>query len=84
MHLNYLPLRFTSDVFKGGVLPFDGNPKDLSTGESALSLKLRELRQQHGSTHVFHAAANSDGRTIPGIKRSVKGAARLSTRVSLK
>ena len=23
MHLNYLPLRFTSDVFKGGVLAFE-------------------------------------------------------------
>jgi hypothetical protein len=45
MHLNYLPLRFTSDVFKGGVLPLEGNPKNLATGESALSLKLRELRQ---------------------------------------
>ncbi len=29
MNLNYLPLRFTSDVFRGGVLFFEGNPKDL-------------------------------------------------------
>ena len=59
MHLNYLPLRFTSDVFKGGVLPFEGNPKDLASGESALSLKLRELREEHGTSHVFHASENA-------------------------
>jgi len=46
MNLNYLPLRFTSDVFKGGLLYFEGNPKDLSTKDSALSVKLRELRHQ--------------------------------------
>ena len=28
MYLNYLPLRFTSDYFKGGVLVFDGDPKE--------------------------------------------------------
>jgi hypothetical protein len=59
VHLNYLPLRFTSDVFKGGVLLFEGNPKDLATRESALSVKLRELRQQNGKTHVFHASGNT-------------------------
>ena len=59
MHLNYLPLRFTSDVFKGGVLFFEGNLKDLATRESALSVKLRELRHQHGKTHVFHASGNT-------------------------
>src|ERR1051325_7678609 len=59
MHLNYLPLRFTSDVFHGGVLPFAGNSKDYATWESALSLRLRELRQQYGTTHVFHASGNT-------------------------
>ena len=59
MNLNYLPLRFTSDVFKGGVLFFDGNPRDLGTRESLLSVKLRELRQQYRKTHVFHAAGNT-------------------------
>jgi hypothetical protein len=58
MHLNYLPLRFTSDVFKGGLLYFEGNPKDLSTKDSALSVKLRELRHQNKKTHVFHASSN--------------------------
>ena len=59
MHLNYLPLRFTSDAFKGGILLFEGNPKDLVTKESALSVKLHELRHQHGKTHVFYASGNA-------------------------
>ena len=59
MHLNYLPFRFTTDVFKGGVLLFGGNRKELDAKDSALSLKLRELRQQHGTTHVFHAMGNT-------------------------
>ena len=59
MHLNYLPLRFTSDAFKGGILLFEGNPKTLHTGENALSVKLRELRHQHGKIHVFHASGDA-------------------------
>src|SRR5664279_4955657 len=59
MHLNYLPLRFTSDVFPGGVISFPGNPKDLADKASALSLKLRELRNEHGATHFFHVSNNS-------------------------
>ena len=59
MHLNYLPLRFTSDVFKGGVLFFEGDPKGFAASESALSVKLRELRQQNGKTHVFQASGNT-------------------------
>jgi hypothetical protein len=59
VHLNYLPLRFTSDVFGGGLLSFEGNAKDLFARDSALSLKLRELRQEHGKTHVFHASNNT-------------------------
>lgn len=62
MHLNYLPLQFTSDVFKGGEIEFEGDPED-RTRESPLSVKLRELRQQHGDTHVFYAS----GRTIACI-----------------
>jgi hypothetical protein len=59
VHLNYLPIRFTSEVFNGGVLSFEGSLKELSAKESALSLKLRELRKQHGSTHVFHPMGNA-------------------------
>ena len=59
MHLNYLPLRFSSDAFKGGVLSFEGNQKALTARESALSVKLRELRAHHGKTHVFHASGNT-------------------------
>lgn len=59
MHLNYLPLRFTSDVFAGGLLSFDGHPRDLANRDSALSKKLRQLRHEHRHTHVFHAAENS-------------------------
>jgi O-acetyl-ADP-ribose deacetylase (regulator of RNase III) len=54
LHLNYLPLRFTSEVFRGGVVSFEGSRKELATKEGPLSLKLRELRQKHGATHVFH------------------------------
>lgn len=59
MHLNYLPLRFTSDAFDGGILTFPGNPKDLAAKESALSIKLRELRQDYGATHFFYASGNT-------------------------
>lgn len=59
MHLNYLPLRFTSDVFCGGLLKFEGDPKLLAGKESELSLKLRALRGKHNGTHVFHASGNS-------------------------
>ena len=59
MHLNYLPLRFTSDVFHGGTISFPGNPKDLAHKESALSLKLQELREKQGTTHLFYASGNS-------------------------
>ena len=58
MHLNYLPLRFTSDVFTGGVIAFNGHPRDLASKESPLSLKLRALREEHGKTHLFHASEN--------------------------
>lgn len=34
MHLNYLPLRFTSDVFCGGPLKFEADPKLLFDKES--------------------------------------------------
>ena len=59
MHLNYLPLRFTSDAFDGGTLSFPGNPKDLAAKESALSVKLRDLRQNQGKTHFFYASGNT-------------------------
>ena len=59
VHLNYLPLRFTSDVFHGGVISIEGNPKDLRARESALSEKLRELRRTNGATHFFHASGNT-------------------------
>ncbi len=53
MYLNYLPLRFTSDVFRGGILPFEGGRKELTIRESDLFQKLRELRKKHESTHIF-------------------------------
>jgi hypothetical protein len=59
VHLNYLPFHFTSDVFRGGVLPFEGSRKELAARESAVSRKLRELRHQHGATHFFHAMGNA-------------------------
>lgn len=59
MHLNYLPLRFTSDAFRGGILSFAGNPRDLAAKDSALSLKLRELRQNQGHTHFFYSSGNT-------------------------
>ena len=59
MHLNYLPLRFTSDAFEGGIIYFPGNPKELVAKESPLSIKLRELRQNHDKTHFFYASGNT-------------------------
>jgi hypothetical protein len=59
VHLNYLPLHFASDVFRGGVLSFEGSRKDLTGKESPLSIRLRELRQQHAKTHVFHPIGNT-------------------------
>jgi hypothetical protein len=59
VHLNYLPLRFTSDAFYGGILSFPGNPKDLAAKESILSAKLRDLRQTQGKTHFFYASGNT-------------------------
>ena len=58
MHLNYLPIKFTPDVFRGGVLSFEGSRKELAGRENPLFEKLRELRQQHATTHVFHAIGN--------------------------
>jgi len=58
MHLNYLPLAFTSDVFHGRIISFEGNPKDLVAKESVLSVKLRELRRNHEDTHFFYASGN--------------------------
>lgn len=59
MHLNYLPLRFTSDVFNGGILSVEGNARDLRTKNSPISLKLRELRRAHAATHFFYAGVDS-------------------------
>ena len=59
MHLNYLPLRFTSDVFGGGVLSFKSGPQDLWAKDSPLSLKLKELRREYGDTHVFHSSGDT-------------------------
>lgn len=59
MHLNYLPLRFTSDVFRGGILSFENSRKEVFTKESDLLQKLRELRQEHASTHVFYPVGNT-------------------------
>lgn len=76
MHLNYLPLRFTSDVFNGGVLSFENSPRDLWVRDSPLSLKLKELRREHGDTHVFHASGDTiaciplkDGAPLIGSKQ---------------
>lgn len=59
MHLNYLPLRFTSDVFNGGVLSVGGAPRGLRSKDSPISLKLCELRRDHGTTHFFYATGEN-------------------------
>jgi len=59
MHLNYLPLRFTSDAFEGGIITFAGNSKRFSEKDSELSIKLRELREDHRSTHFFYRSGNA-------------------------
>ncbi len=59
MHLNYLPLRFTSDVFQGGVITVGGTRNDLRAKDSPISLKLRDLRRDHGPTHFFYATGEN-------------------------
>lgn len=59
MYLNYLPLQFTADTFHGGEILFEGDRKDSSTYDSTLSKKLRELRDMHARTHVFHSSGNA-------------------------
>lgn len=59
MHLNYLPLRFTAPTFRGGEITIEGESYELAGRDSPLSTKLRQLRQEHDSTHVFHASGNT-------------------------
>ncbi len=59
MHLNYLPLHFTSEVFHGGFISFEANPKELGARESAISQQLRDLRRTHGDTHFFYVSGNA-------------------------
>jgi hypothetical protein len=61
LHLNYLPLRFTTDVFHGGVLTVVEGPYGAGHFErdSPVGLKLRELRKSHSETHFFYASAGS-------------------------
>jgi len=58
MHLNYLPLRFTSDLFSGSVLHFAESGKRVFGQENPLALKLQELRRDHGKDHIFHYSGN--------------------------
>jgi Piwi domain len=58
MHLNYLPFRFTSDAFKGGVLHFAESGKKQSGQENPVAQKLQELRRDQGSDYVFHYSGN--------------------------
>src|SRR5947199_10633680 len=57
LFLNYLPLRFTSDVFTGGILVFDetGDPHDK---DSPIAKSLRDLRAAHSDTHLFYRSGN--------------------------
>ena len=59
LHLNYLPLRFTNDVFSGSVLRFDESSETFPSKNSLLSITLSELRQKHSETHLFHAVGNT-------------------------
>lgn len=58
MHLNYLPLRFTADLFKGGVLTFSDAPDRTRGADNPISRRLHELREAHRDTHVFHTMGN--------------------------
>ena len=54
MHLNYLPLRFTAEVFNGGVVSFEGKKhQELAAQRSALSVKTRALRQRPSQNAFF-------------------------------
>ncbi len=57
LFLNYLPLRFTSDMFTGGTIIFDmdGGPDD---EESPIAQRLKEMRAAHPNTYLFHRDGN--------------------------
>ena len=59
LHLNYLPLRFTADVFSGSILNVEESSETFPAKDSPLSVILRELRQKHSKTHLFHPAGNT-------------------------
>lgn len=58
LYLNYLPLRFTSDVFYGSTLKFDTSANSSLSRNDQLWQKLAELRENHNKTHLFHAIGN--------------------------
>lgn len=58
MLLNYLPLRFESDVFNGGVLSFESERNNPHDPDKAISQRLRELRREHRATHFFYRSGN--------------------------
>lgn len=54
MILNYLPLRFNADAFKGSFLEFDVSEDDLAWKDEPVSSKLRELRRNYRESHFFY------------------------------
>jgi len=59
VYLNYLPLRFTSDVFRGGQIIVPGPSTGQYSKDSPISKKLRELRETYAQTHFFYSINNA-------------------------
>ena len=60
VYLNYLPLRFTSDIFAGGVIAVEGGSSTHYTKDGPVGKKLEtELRRAHAHTHFFYAAGST-------------------------
>ncbi|ACO33759.1 argonaute/piwi family protein [Acidobacterium capsulatum] len=70
MHLNYLPLRFTADIFKGGALTFPEGSEKNWTSDDPISKELSKLREKHGDSHVFHRMGNKIA-CIPVVENAI-------------
>jgi hypothetical protein len=59
LHLNYLPLRFTSDIFQGGTIVVEGDRQSHFIKNSPAAAKLRELRKAHRSSHFCYLSGEA-------------------------
>jgi hypothetical protein len=67
LHLNYLPLHFTSDIFRGGSIVAEGDWQAYFRKNSPVATKLRELRKEYRSSHFFYFSGTTIN-CIPLVK----------------